>query len=153
MSRTIYRSSVTCTLNWVLHLRSVASYKKICRYLHCCSQPSRQEGQAACNAWGNTWTIKGTQRSCFLFLILCALCCTGFLYSISGIAIRAFWKSTLAVKAIQKKTWKGLSALMQWFILVFIDESGKTPRSASAAITCLRSWTTGSIEPTSPVSL
>lgn len=135
MSGTIYRSSVTCTLNWALHLWSVASYKKIRRYLHCCSQPSRQEGQAACNAWGNTWTIKGRQRSSFLFFILCAVCCTGFLYSISGIAIWAFWKSALAVKAIQRKTWKGLSALMQRFILVFIDESRKTPQSIFAALT------------------
>lgn len=142
MSGTIYRSSVTCTLNWGLHLRSVASYKKIRRYLHCCSQPSRQEGQAACNAWGNTWTIKGRQRSPFLFFILCmcTVCCTGFLYSISGIAIWAFWKTAVAVKAIQGKIWKGLSALMQWFISVFIDESRTMPRSIFAAITCLRSW-------------
>lgn len=68
MSGTIYRSSVACTLNWALHLHSVSSYKKIGCYLLCCSQPSQQEEQAACNAWGNTWTIKGRQRSSFLFL-------------------------------------------------------------------------------------
>ena len=84
---------------------------------------------------------------------MCTVCCTGFLYGISAIAIWTFRKSALAAKAMQRKTWKGLSALMQWFFWVFTDKTTKMPWSILAVITCLRSQTTKSIQSTPPESL